>query len=166
MKQIHKSFLAFILAPLVPVLFFSAFVLGLDKFIQIMPLVAVVTYGVTLIVALPIYLFLLSRQWLKWCHFALFGVIPALSLDIVLYLMSLGHEGGMITLRQWGIDLIVGGERTFAGYIFVAVRLTVYALVGAIAGVVFWAIAHRDFGSNKALNLQPSAAGTPHSGAH
>ncbi len=155
MYQITKSFLAFMVAPLVPVLFFSGFVLGPDKFIQIMPLVAVVTYGITLIVALPIYLFMLSRQWLKWWHFALFGVIPALPFDIVLYLMSFGQEGGMITLRQWGIDLIVEGKRTIAGYIFEIVRLAVYALIGVVAGIVFWFVAHRGFGSNKAL--QPTA---------
>lgn len=72
-------------------------------------------------------------------------MLPALSLDLFGLLSSLGSEGGFITVRQHGIDLIIEGERTLAGYIYLAWRLIFYSLTGVGAGVLFWFIAHRGY---------------------
>ncbi|WP_215399510.1 hypothetical protein [Rheinheimera oceanensis] len=121
----------------------SIFVLGIDKFLQAIPVVAFFAYFITILVALPIYGVMLWKHWLKWWHFALLGVVPVLSLDLLGWLFSLGSEGGFITLRQHGIDLIVEGKRTLAGYVYLVIRLVFYSLTGIGAGLLFWFIAHR-----------------------
>ena len=151
MNQAPKTLMAFIVAPLVPVVVFSTILFGPDQFVRNVPLVAFVTYIITLVVALPIYVLMYAKSWLKWWHFALLGSIPALSLDILGFVMSLGIEGGLVTLRQGGLDLVVDGERTFIGYVFETARLGLYALTGTGAGLLFWVIAHRSSGSNKVM---------------
>ncbi len=145
MNQIFRSISAFIVSPIVPIVSLSVFVLGADKFLHALPLVAFFAYLITAFVAVPIYGVMLWKQWLKWWHFAILGVLPALSLDLFGLLSSLGSEGGFITVRQHGIDLIIEGERTLAGYIYLASRLIFYSLTGVGAGVLFWFIAHRGY---------------------
>jgi len=88
----------------------------------------------------------------------LFGMVPAFSLDAAGFLLSLGGEGGMVSLRQGGVDLIIEGKRTLAGYLYEAGRIAIYAAVGAGAGLVFWAIAHRTTSLTKSSSRPPSAA--------
>ncbi|MFC3156031.1 hypothetical protein [Gilvimarinus japonicus] len=158
MNQLLKSVIAFLIAPLVPVTVFSFYLFGPEKAAQAFMLVLVFSYAITVFVAVPLYLVMYINNWLKWWHFVLFGIVPAFSLDAAGFLLSLGGEGGMVTLRQGGVDLIIEGKRTLAGYLFEAKRIAMYAAVGAGSGLVFWAIAHRPKSLTKSSSRPPSAA--------
>ena len=142
MNQIQRSFLAFLVAPLVPLLMLSTYVLGAEIFIQGVLLVGAYAYLITLLVAVPIYMLMLFKRWLKWWQFALLGVIPALSLDIWVFLNSWGSKSVLVSLSLGGVDIIVDGKRTLEGYIFLAKNLGFYSLTGVGAGLLFWYLAH------------------------
>lgn len=158
MNQLLRSCIAFLVAPLVPATVFTFYLFGSDQTAQSFMLVLVFSYAITAMVAVPLYLVMYFNQWIKWWHFVMFGMVPAFSLDTVGFLFSLGGEGGMVTLRQGGVDLIIEGKRTLTGYLYEAMRLAVYATAGAGAGLVFWAITHRATSSTKSSCRPPSTA--------
>ena len=134
----------FILSPLAPVLMLSAALFGPERFLRALPLVAIVTYILTVVMAVPVYCLLKSQDWLKLRHLLLAGAGVGLSLDILLYLFAfLTGAGGMHTLRQYGVDLIIEGSFTLAGLFWEAARLAYYAASGVLAGLLFWLIAIR-----------------------
>jgi hypothetical protein len=143
MNQVSRSAIAFMICPLIPILGLSIELGGFENIIVALPFVAFFAYIITIFVALPIYGVMLYKKWLTWWYFALFGVLPALSINIYSVLMDMVSSGNMVTLTQGQVYIIVDGKRTIAGYIYLFKQLAFYALMGAGAGVAFWAIAHR-----------------------
>ena len=154
MNQIQRSVLAFLVAPLIRVLMLSFYVMGVENFVRALPLVGAFAYLITLFVAVPIYILMLFKRWLKWWHFALLGIIPSLSIDIWAFFMSMGLGDGLVSLRQGDVDIIVEGKRTFAGYIYLVKRMGFYSLTGVGAGLLFWYLAHGQNSRKLELDLK------------
>ena len=55
MNQIFRSISAFIVSPIVPIVSLSVFVLGAEKFLQALPLVAFFAYLITAFVARTLF---------------------------------------------------------------------------------------------------------------
>ena len=143
MNQVLKSTIAFLLCPLIPIFGISMSLGGIEDMLEILPFVAFFAYIITLIIALPLYGVMLHKKWLTWWHFAMFGVLPALSINIYSVLMEAVSSGNMVSLTQGQVHIIVDGKRTLAGYIYLFKQIAFYALLGIGAGLAFWALAHR-----------------------
>jgi len=143
MNQALKSAIAFMICPMIPILGLSIGLGGLENIVEALPFVAFFAYIITIFVALPLYGVMLFKKWLTWWHFALFGILPALSLNIYSVLMDVISSGNMVTLTQGQVHIIVDGKRTIAGYIYLFKQVAFHALMGTGAGLAFWAIAHR-----------------------
>jgi uncharacterized PurR-regulated membrane protein YhhQ (DUF165 family) len=152
--------LGFVVAPLVPILALSALIMGPENFGRLLPPVAVVSYVITVLLAVPLYLAMRALHWTKLWHFLVAGALMGVSFDALLYGFAAFSNGpGMTTLRQDGVDLIVEGKYTFDGYISVAKRLCVYALTGVGAGFVFWWLAIRGARSNPTVETDARESG-------
>jgi len=143
MNRVLKSAIAFVLCPLIPIFGISIHLGGFAEIKTVLPFVAFFAYMITIFIALPLYGVMLYKKWLTWWHFALFGVLPALSLNVYSVLMDLISSGNMVTLTQGQVHIIVDGKRTIAGYIYLFKQIAFYALMGVGSGLAFWALAHR-----------------------
>jgi hypothetical protein len=130
--------LAFLVAPLVPVVLNAA--LSGRLFAIALLVGAPIAYVCAFLIALP-YAFALRS-----C--GRFNVVPvvvgagaiAAIPDLLLTVFGTG-TGGFTALRQAGIDLIVDGQLTFAGYVWHVLRLLYFWFIGALGGIAFWLIA-------------------------
>jgi hypothetical protein len=156
MNQPTRTTLAFLVAPIIPIVLFSGFYFGRGRFLPLLPFVTAVAYFITIVVAMPIYMVMVKRGWLRWWHFGLVGAIPALSFDAFLYLMSLGSGGGSNFSHDKAVDLIVDRHNDFVIYLHETRRLLLMALTGVASGFVFWCIAYA--ASNQALKTDARKA--------
>ncbi|MBU2983977.1 hypothetical protein KO528_01320, partial [Saccharophagus degradans] len=143
MNQVLKSAIAFLLSPLIPILGISISLGGFADILVALPFVAFFAYMITILIALPLYGVMLYKKWLTWWHFALFGVLPALSINVWSALTDFLSSGNMVSLTQGQVHIIVDGKRTIAGYIYLFKQIVFYSLMGVGAGLAFWALAHR-----------------------
>lgn len=84
-------------------------------------MVAIYAYIATLILALPIYGLMRTRNWLRWWHCVASGVVVGV-LAAALFLPVLG--------------------------VFVLALLPAFVGVGAVSALVYWLLARRDLRSN------------------
>jgi hypothetical protein len=135
----RRELLAFIIAPLIPVILNA---LALWQVFTIALIVGVVcAYLLTAVFAAPFYLSLKRRGALRAKWVVIFaGVIAAIP-DLMISLSGL-VLGGMNMLKENDVWLIYEGHYTWAGitYYFV-IRPLVYWVIGAAGGLAFWQIA-------------------------
>lgn len=140
-RPIARHVIAFVFAPLVPVLVYVWVSFGAEAFFPFIFIALAVAYGLTIVVAVPAYLVLLAKGKRKLRHMA---AVSAAAFFVAFLIINLFSYASYETLQVGGGELVVSGEITLSGYLKAGLNSAVVALLAGIGGVIFWLIAIKD----------------------
>ena len=132
-----RIFLAFVVAPIVPVAILTMPVFGRPNYLQWVLLLGAIASALTLFIAVPMFFLMNRLDWVRWWQISLAGAFVAIVPDALIYTMGMGKLGDT-TVARGGATLIEEGRYTASGIIYAARRLGVLAITGALAGAIFW----------------------------
>jgi hypothetical protein len=139
-----RVFFGFLLAPLIPCVVFSALLSGLFNqwggFWFGTAAMIVVAEVLSLVVALPLYLWLRRVRSIGARDCAVMGIV----VTVILNLGSLLFSGGPgYSAGDGGGDTIVNGHMTAHGYVSALLSTAVQSILGVAIALTFWFIAIR-----------------------
>ena len=109
----------------------------LDHTIRLMPIAFFVGLGHVLLLGMPLYLILRLRNRANAITAAAGGFVVA---AIPSLLMSLAGLGGNLSAKTNGVQTVVNGVPTLAGWIEIGETVLMIGIFGALAGETFWIV--------------------------
>lgn len=140
-RSIARHVVAFVLAPLIPILTYVWISFGAKAFFPFIYMALAVAYGLTIVIAVPVYLVLLAKGRRKLHHIAM---VSAAAFFVVFLVINLLSFASYETLNVGSAELVISGEITPSGYLKAALNSVVVALLAGVGGAVFWLIAVKD----------------------
>ena len=107
--------------------------------LSLAPLILMTALSLAIFIGIPIYL---ALRWKKWVNIATctLGGFATVAVPIAFLTWPLRYSELKTTASIDGVATIIDGVPTAAGWALFAAGIIRYALLGAIGGVVFWAV--------------------------
>ena len=117
-----------------------------------------------LILGLPIYLIIKKYFCLTYKKYSFFGFTIGAT-PLAIFTWPLSDADSKSSFSYNGIEHVVDGIPTIAGWLLFVQEVLVFGFLGLVSALVYGYLLAVLKKPNKALKAQPSAAGTPQSGA-
>lgn len=140
-RSIARHVIAFVFAPLIPVLIYVWISFGTEAFFPFIYIALAVAYGLTVVIAVPAYLVLLAKGKR--------GLLPVIVVSgtvffVIFLAINLISYASYEALQIGSTALVVDSEITLNGYLKAGFNSAVVALLASIGGMLFWFIAIKD----------------------